>query len=268
MPKVQVIADPNYVINQYQNASNLNARVRLHQEFSTNPYGWQHWLFDKIKLHIHSRVLELGAGPGYLWYENSDRVPEGLEISVSDLSIGMLKQARQNLSHSPSSFRLEVIDAQSIPSASHSFDIVIANNMLYHVPDVDKALMEIKRILKPGGYFYAATGGSNHLKELSDLISRFDNRLTSRVNLYSDSFNLENGSAILSSYFSRTAVLRYTDALIVTDADLLTDYILSGRLELSAYEKLDLARFVAQELKRNDGKLYISKDSGVFELSG
>ena len=265
MSKVQAIADPNYVNNQYRTASNLNTRIRLHQEFSTNKYGWQRWLFDQFKFMPQSRILELGCGAGNLWLENLDRIPAELEIILSDFSEGILGQAQQNLRNSSSFFQFKVIDAQSIPFDNASFDIVIASMMLYHVPDRSKALSEIKRVLKPTGRFYSSTGGCNHLKELSDLISRFDFQLSSWGNLTSDTFSLENGPAQLGDYFANVSLYRYADSLIVTDANLLTDYILSGRIELSSDQQLDLAKFVEQELKANDGKFYITKDSGVFE---
>lgn len=265
MQKVQAIADPNYVNNQYRTASNLNARIRLHQEFSTNKYGWPRWLFDQFKFMPPSRILELGCGTGNLWLENLDRLPVGLEIVLSDSSAGMLAQAQQNLKNSLSPVQFQIIDAQSIPFDKASFDIVIASNMLYHVPDRGKALSEIKRVLKPTGRFYSSTGGCNHLKELSDLVSRFDSQLSSWGKLTSDTFSLENGPAQLGDYFANVSLYRYPNSLIVTDASLLTDYILSGRIKLSSDQQLDLAKFVEQELKANDGTFYITIDAGVFE---
>jgi len=267
MFRVQDIADPNYVNKQYRDASNLNARIRLHQEFSTNKYGWTRWLFDHFKFASQGRVLELGCGTGALWLENLARIPTGLEVTLSDLSAGMLEQAQNNLSSTPSSFQFKVIDAQSIPFDDHSFDMVIACHMLQHVPNRGKALSEIKRVLKPDGRFYASTIGFNHLKELSDLVGRFDRRLASWGRLPSDSFSLENGAAQLADHFANFPLDRYPDSFMVTDANLLTDYILSGRLEISADQQLDLANFVAQELQANGGQFYISKDSGLFEAS-
>jgi ubiquinone/menaquinone biosynthesis C-methylase UbiE len=211
MSRVQAIADPNYVKNQYRTASNLNVRIRLHQEFSTNKYGWQRWLFEQFKFIPQSRVLELGCGAGNLWLENLDRIPAGLEIILSDFSDGVLEQAQQNLGNSRSFFQLKVVDAQSIPFENASFDIVIANHMLYHIPDRAKALSEIKRILKPSGRFYCSTIGCNHLKELASLIHRFDSQLTSWGSLTSDTFSLENGSTQLGEYFANVSLYRYSD---------------------------------------------------------
>lgn len=267
MSRVQAIADTNYVTNQYRSASNLNARIRLHQEFSTNKYGWQRWLFEQFKFTPNSRILELGCGTGNLWAENLDRIPKGLEIVLSDFSEGMLEQAKQNLKHS-SFFQFKVIDAQSIPFENKSFDFVIANHMLYHMPERSKALSEIRRVLRPEGYFYASTIGCNHLKEIDDLLSKFDNQLNSWGKMFLESFSLENGSTQLEKHFANTSLARYPDSLLVTDAKLLTDYILSGRIELSDDQQMNLAEFVTQELKSNNDKFYITKDSGVFISSG
>ena len=58
------LADQDYVADQYQTATNLNARISLHQRFSTNRYGWFPWLFDRLRFPPQARILELGCGPG------------------------------------------------------------------------------------------------------------------------------------------------------------------------------------------------------------
>ena len=87
--------DPDYLLNeQYQDAGNLNARIRLHIEFSTNKYGWFPWVFDRYDLPEKCRILELGCGPGDLWGENMHRISPGWEITLSDFSPGMLEKAQ------------------------------------------------------------------------------------------------------------------------------------------------------------------------------
>ncbi len=75
---------------QYRDDSNLASRMSLHERFSTNPYGFQRWIFDRLDLAPDARVLELGCGTGVLWLKNRDRLPEGWNITLSDLSSGML----------------------------------------------------------------------------------------------------------------------------------------------------------------------------------
>ena len=127
--------------DQYKDSSNLDARVAIHQRFSTNSYGWFNWVFDALsKLPADAKILELGCGPGYLWKENISRIPAGWRITLSDLSSGMLDAAWRNLVVTGRAFKFEEIDAQSIPYPDETFDAVIANHMLYHVPDRRKAL--------------------------------------------------------------------------------------------------------------------------------
>ncbi len=164
--------------DQYRDSSNLDARVGIHQHFSTNPYGWFNWVFDHLlKLPEDAKILELGCGPGYLWKENVSRIPAGWNITLSDLSSGMLDAAWRNLVVTGRAFQFKEIDAQSIPFEDETFDAVIANHMLYHVPDRPKAIAEIKRVLKPGGRLIATTVGENHMNEIMDWF-RQDPRLT------------------------------------------------------------------------------------------
>lgn len=267
MSKIDEIADPQYVTSQYQDASNLNVRILLHRRFGTNKYGWLRWVFDQFSLPPQGRILELGCGTGNLWLENSDRIPVGWEIVLSDFSSGMLGHAQRRLGGNRH-FRFGVLDAQSIPFASRGFDAVIANHMLYHVPDTASALAEIQRVLKPNGRFYASTIGEQDLQEIAALVGQFDAQLASWRERLSASFTLENGAAQLTPWFARVTLRHYEDSLVITEATPLVDYILSGRIKLAADRQRDLARFVEQELQLRGGKFYVTKAYGVFESSG
>src|SRR5262249_53703644 len=149
---------------------------------------------DQFKIAPQSRILELGCGPGPLWLQNIQRIPASWAITLSDFSPGMLDEARRNLAASGRPFSCEVIDAQSIPFADASFDAVIANHMLFYVPDRPKALAEIRRVLRPGGYFYASTVGESHLREMGALMRRFDSQSVFGIERFDESFSLENGA--------------------------------------------------------------------------
>lgn len=268
MPKSQSPDDPEYVHDQYRRADNLNARIRLHQEFSTNRTGWQPWLFDQIGLQPGERVLELGCGTGSLWLENLERIPAGVIIVLTDASEGMLAQARQNLEGGFGGFRFRAADARSIPFEADQFDVVIANHMLYHVPERGQALREVRRVLRPAGRFYASTAGENNLRELGELVARFDPNLLDWGTKIVEAFSLENGADQIEAVFGDVVCHRYPDSLVVTDAGLLTAYILSGRIDLPPERQAALADYVSHSLAENAGEFFITKDAGVFEASG
>lgn len=253
---------------QYKDAANLNARIQLHERFSTQNYDWQRWVFDQIKAGPRSRVLEIGCGPGRLWLNNFDRIPKHWHITLSDFSPGMLQEAQQNLSIVRHDFTFQQFDVQAIPFRDRSFDVVIANHMLYHVPDLDRALSEIRRILASKGRFYAATNGQNHLREIADLISRVEPSYRGEGIVLRDHFNLEQGAKDLSRWFSHVTMHVIDDGLIVTETEPLIAYILSGPVQsFMTDEKLQRLRVsIEQEIKAN-GAIRITKSTGIFEAS-
>lgn len=259
--------DPDYLLKeQYHDASNLSARARLHQRFSTNPHPWFHWYFEQLELPESARILELGCGPGGLWRENRERIPPAWDVVLTDFSPGMLEEARRNLDGLGRLSRFECVDAQAIPLADASCDAVLANHMLYHVLDRERAFAEIRRVLKPDGCLYAATNGARHLHELSELVrAALPSADTEQVSMYAAEFTLENGAAQLAPHFSDVRTIVYEDALRVTEVEPLIAYVLSSPLKkgLGAEQIERLRGLVAQRMDER-GYIYIGKALGVF----
>ena len=264
--------DPYYLIkDQYRDASNLNARIEIHRRFSANPNGWTRWLFDIIGAAAGLDVLELGCGPAGLWAQNLGRVPAGWRITLTDFSPGMVAEAQRILGDAAGRFRFEVVDAQEIPFGDGSFDTVIANHMLYHVPDLDRALTEIHRVLRPGGRLYASTIGREHMHELDAWGRQFGLALLDGIGLnemVAGRFGLETGEAKLAPWFQPITLHWYEDSLRVTEVGPLMAYILSSipasEAALAADKLAAYARFVENELAEK-GSLHITKASGLFE---
>jgi SAM-dependent methyltransferase len=259
--------------NHYQDASRLDARMQLHAKYSTNTHGFPAWVFEHLHLPLTCQVLEVGCGSGALWLANHHRIPAGWNVTLSDLSAGMLATAHHQLSPYVHAWRFVVHDAEALPFADGSFAAIIANHMLYHVPNRSTAYAEFCRVLMPSGKLYAATHSKDTMRELEALVQRFhhprspasgiarpmnDSRLPS-------GFNLEHGAAELSQWFSSVTLHRYADALVVPEAEPLVAYIRStGRLTED-----ELTRFqdhVEDVMKRN-GPIRISKEVGMFEAS-
>ena len=251
--------------DQYRDSSNLDARVVIHQRFSTNSYGWFKWVFDTLlKLPENARILELGSGPGLLWKENTSRLPIGWNVTLTDLSSGMLDAAWRNLVVTGRAFQFKEIDAQSIPFEEQTFDAVIANHMLYHVPDRPKAIAEIKRVLKPSGHLIATTVGEHHMQEMMRWYARV--HVSKIWESFANPFTLENGLEQLKPYFPQVLISRYKDNLEITEIEPIMAYIRSGIRagELSEPELQNLQNELKNELKKS-GRIFVSKDSGLFE---
>jgi len=265
---MQRFTDQQYLTqDQYKDSSNLDARIAIHQRFSTNPQGWFNWIFDTlVKLPAESKILELGCGSGEMWKECVSRIPAGWVITLSDLSDGMLDAAWRNLVPLGRGFKFEQMDAQSIPYDDKTFDVVIANHMLYHVPDREKALTEIKRVLKDDGRLIATTVGNSHMQEMYRWLKRVNTN--ERPDMFSNPFTLENGLGQLQDVFSQVEKLRYIDNLEVTGIDPLIAYIRSsiGSVDMSE-DKLGELKLELSTTLQQEGKILVTKDTGLFEAT-
>ena len=259
---VDRVADHQCLVDdQYSDSSNLSARIWLHKLFSANSYGWHRWVFDHLTgLPDDARILELGCGRGDVWVENRDRIPPDWDITLSDLSPGMIEKAGSNLEDSEILFDYEVIDAQSIPYPEATFDGVVANHMLYHVPDRAKGIAEIHRVLKPGGLLFAATNGHGNMGELWDIVNTPVRAEFDRV---ANHFRLEDGEQELREVFQEVAVDRYPDALHVTDAEPVIDYINSLGGKVNDLQASEIRRRIQDRIDC-DGKFVIRKASGIL----
>jgi ubiquinone/menaquinone biosynthesis C-methylase UbiE len=158
------LRDQSYLKStQYINSHNLEARIALHQRFSTNPQDWFRWKFDQLKLPVSGRVLDLGCGPGDLWYSNYSQIPAMCHLFLSDLSAGMVTEGHTRIDKLIKRIDYSVSDAQDLPFPAECFQVVLANHMLHHTPDIERALSEIRRVMKPGALLFATTIGETHL---------------------------------------------------------------------------------------------------------
>lgn len=266
---INVINSDKMLFEQYENASNLRARISIHEMFSVNKYGWMRWYFDELKLTKNHKILELGCGDANLWKKNKDRIPKGLDITLSDFSKGMLSDAKINLGKKAEAFKFQIINAEDIPYDDCSFDMVIANHMLYHVDDIEKALSEIYRVLKPGGYFYCSTVGQNHMIEIRDIMNKFKSEtMDIKSSDITSRFKLENAMGRLEKWFDSIEMKPYEDNLIVTESAAIVDYIFSmpGNVgESFNKQRLDELNKYLKDKIALEGGIHITKDTGFFK---
>ncbi len=254
--------DLSVVKRQYATANNLNTRILIHDKYSTNKMGFGNWIISNYKIDKGMKVLELGCGTGDMWKNRESLISRCSKLILSDFSEGMIAAAKETVGNYDN-IEYKVLDIQNIPYEDGIFDIVIANMMLYHVPDIDKGLAEVRRVLKKDGSFYCATYGEHGITEyLSKILDAYG--VEDNLN---KNFTLQNGYNILKKLFLKVEKLEYNDSLAVTNIDDMVDYIYS----LSSMTKLrNMPKHIIKEIliqNQTNGILNIPKEYGMFIAS-
>lgn len=204
-------------------------------------------------------ATELGCGTGDMWKDKEAMIASSSKLVLSDFSAGMVKVSKETVGIHDN-VEYQVIDIQDIPFGDETFDIVIANMMLYHVPDLHRALTEVRRVLKKGGKFYCATYGEHGITEyLTTLFSEYG--VEDSIN---KNFTLQNGYEILGKVFSKLEKLEYVDSLQVREVDDMVEYIysLSSMMPLRNVPKQDVKNMLLQHT--SNGILHVPKEYGMF----
>ncbi|WP_261131236.1 class I SAM-dependent methyltransferase [Bacillus sp. Marseille-Q3570] len=258
------------VESQYQSSSPLEARIQLHKRYSTNSINWFEWYFNEMDLSEGDLILDVGCGTAEFWAMNAKKLPTDVRLILVDTSEGMIQAAKRNLHHTEINVEYLVGDLCSLPFRNEHFDVVMANHMLYHVPDDkrNEGLSELKRVLKKDGLLYASTNGDKHLSEITALIMHFHPLLNPETpELHT--FSLQNGANQLETLFTDVDCHRYDCDLKVTDARPLVDYIQS--MMSSAAEQLKNTT-IGEEFEKyihrlicEHGNLHITKEVGYFK---
>lgn len=263
MESVSVTGMEKRLKQQYRNASNISARILLHRLYATNPMGWFPWVFEQCDFNPGQQVLELGCGNGSLWLENIDRMPEGIRVYLTDQSEGMIREVKRSLRENPH-FSYEVADFHHLPYGESSMDMVIANHVLFYAENLPQVLSEIQRVLKSGGRLVCGTYGKNHMKEISELVEEFDDRIVLAAEHLYDVFGKENGLELLKPYFYGAVWREYEDRLVVTSAQPLVDYVISCHGNQNQYivdRYKEFYQFVERKVRKG---FCITKEAGVF----
>lgn len=202
--------DPQYVAEQYATEDGLEARraIYAHME-GPDP---REVAFEAVAEVRPRRVLEVGCGPG----EASERIAreQGALVVAVDISERMVQLARSR------GVDARAGDVQELPFDDGAFDCALAAWVLFHAADVDLALGELARVLRPGGRLVAVTNSVRHLAELWEFVggepgfARLD-------------FRRENGEELLRRHFPRVERRDVEATVTIREADVLRRYLAS-----------------------------------------
>jgi len=208
---------------QYASDANLASRQAIYR-FQTPPVRTAPWALDLAGLRGDERVLDVGCGNGLHLAELARREHRGA-VTGMDLSPGMLSAARTR-----STGPLLVGDAQRLPFDDASFDRVLAMHMLYHVPDRDLAISEMRRVLLPGGVVLVLTNSRRHLQEMNGLIGDVAHEMLGgrKSERAFWRFSSESGEEELRRHFASVTRHDARSALVVSEVQPIVDYVASG----------------------------------------
>lgn len=263
--------DPTYLAYQYADSEKLHIRQEAHRLYSEAEGDFFDWLLDLLDPQSGEFVADVGCGPGAYHAQIADR---GAQILGIDASLGMAMDVLQ-LARSR---RLPVwpvqADAERLPLADNSCDRLMANHMLYHVPDQEAALREMARVLKPGGRVILATNAADNSGRLRDLHGEsacdlgyipVDGSLVLRFSL--------DDRALLAQIFPNVRVAVRQDAFRFPTVDAVLRYYASMMIDLieappaDARHRAPLLAAMTHRLQpifHREGIFRVPKDAGCF----
>ena len=263
---IKITTMESRVREQYKNDRNLNIRTNLHS-YNINKVDFDQWCFNQMSFPKNARILELGCGTGKLWFKNKENIDKNLDITLSDFSKSMLKIAKDKLKDVDYDFKYEEINIENIPYEDESFDMVIAEHMIYFAPDIEKALDEIKRVLSPKGIFYVSANSCDSMIELNELAEKFAPNLGLDSNGFSNRFDLEHGKSILEKYFNEINVEILEGKIIVDDAKPVVSYkasTIQGSSILVGEKRKEFTKYLEHYIKKN-GNISITTKTCMFK---
>lgn len=208
----------------YDADDDLRVRREFHEKYSRMKGNFQEWVISQLPIKPNDRLLDVGTGPGD-FPRLLRRLGHQGEVVGMDLSEGMAKTAKQS---DPTHAWL-VADAQQLPFADGAFNGTMARHMLYHVPDIDRAVQEMARVTAIGGWGAAVTNGRDNMKLIYNIWETVQHPAVSNWDPISARFPLEAAADYFTPHFADVQTIVQEDAVILPSVEPLVYYLFSGR---------------------------------------
>jgi 2-polyprenyl-3-methyl-5-hydroxy-6-metoxy-1,4-benzoquinol methylase len=257
---------------QYATTDQFLTRVETHRLYSEADGTFVEWVLDVLDAAPGDVVLDAGCGPGVYHSELAER---GVRVVGVDVFDGMVREARERASHDGRGVGLAQASVEALPFGAGTFDHVMCNHMLYHVPDQAAVLLEIRRVVWPGGRVVLSTNAADNMDVLDALHRRAcaDLGLAPLVETEPLRFTFEPGSVeLVRSVFPEADVRMREDALVFPDADSVLRFYASFLVEQVEEPRPDdyaerllgrMRELVGAEIER-EGRLRVPKRAGCY----
>ena len=213
-----------------------------------------------------ARLCELGFGPGWLLEDMLAAFPE-TRLSGLDMSRAAVAGARSQFGEL---VELMLGDMERLPFADGAFDAITTNWTLYFMRDIDAALVEMRRCIKPGGLFVTATVAPDHMLEFDQMTVEAARGALGREREpdIGYRFDTESGMAFMRRAFGEVELREYSGEMVLPDVE--TAMVLWPGYGPQLVDPGEDARartefecMVASEIAR-DGSWRIRRHDGVF----
>jgi ubiquinone/menaquinone biosynthesis C-methylase UbiE len=199
---------------QYSDSQKLAARARINSKYTVAEIGWFPWVARQLPLEPNNRVLDIGCGPGWFWAATASSLPEGLDLTLADLSPGMVEESVERCRALPlGAVHGQQADASALPFEDNSFDAAIAMHMLYHLPAPAKGIAEMCRVLKPGGFLAVTTNGTGNMRRMYELTTVFGSPPSDPA---AAAFGFDTAEELMRSQFGNVTMKRHPARLRIT----------------------------------------------------
>ncbi|KZL19299.1 Demethylrebeccamycin-D-glucose O-methyltransferase [Pseudovibrio axinellae] len=244
---------PVDVSKQYKTSKNLRTRANLHRTYANK--SWFNWACGQAGFKAGSNIADIGCGTGWFWDQNQNALPSGLFVSLLDQSAQMVAEAQETLGKLSAITQVSghVEIAEALPFEDASFDFVMALHMVYHLSDPDKALNEMRRILRPDGKVMIAINDSSNLKKVYELNSQvFDVAPVDPSTVMAPPAKV---AAMLAQRFDKITQLIYEDVYAIENAEVIFSTLTSYPPGSNATEEqqAQLISTIGERLEQSGG---------------
>ena len=263
---IKIVESEKVLRQRFIDLSNLSAEIKFIDQLSSDK-NWYEWVFERLDFRESECVLELGCGEGALWYKNEALLPQSLEVTLTEVTDDLLGSAKQNLLGKFSHFKFGVSELDQLVFPDESFDVVIANHVLFFSKNVDVILAEVNRVLKKGGRFYCSTIAKEHMKELETLIKRYNKSIELGKSEQLQNFGYEKAKSLLEKQFTQVKSDHYDDELVIHCTDELLNYIYSipgQMLTIASNKKKEFEAYVYKQMVVSESDFKISNCHILF----
>lgn len=256
----------------YKNAENLASRTALYEHTQPRYFVWEE-VVKGLGIKGDESVLDVGCGDGTLLIKLRKEQGHSGTLFGMDISSGILHRPINLADSQRLNIDFIVADAQDIPFSANSFGVVTACHMIYHVPNIDRALLEMARVLKPEGKFALSANSqkskSEVLRPLKEAVARhFD------LSMFPDAtrrFSIEKGGDLIKKHFKNVTLRTYPSVISLDFVDPYIEYFNTLRSlwdeEFSDSQWNEILEFVRSKLQgilEKDGRIQENNIFGIF----